>query len=430
MTDSDKIVRNLGKLLAEDSQLEELSERLASQKTAFLNRAVSPPTRQRSFIAVFIAASFCAAAAAAFFIYSNTVSSHDPIEFYTENSTSSLAEGYFVKTGSNQSETISFLGEHRFKFAEQTKARVVKAASRKVIVDVQQGDVLVDIVPGSEVTWILRAGPYEITVKGTSFSVHWNDPDAMLFVSVSNGKVAVRGPGMEDNGVLVSAGNSLKAESNRGRITFEQNDKIENGTLLANSNDILPVTSFDLDSTNNDNQENEISNWTDEEESAVISSKSITSGIDWKTMYSAKDYAGIFSSAEKRGLSSLERKLPKEDLWIVANSARYMRKAEASDRLFEVFRSRFPASAQAKTAAFLLAKSSLDNENFKSAKNWFETYLKESPDGPLSEEAHGRLIYVYSKIGDQAGAERSARVYLEKYKGGYFTKQAKMTVKN
>ena len=59
------------------------------------------------------------------------------------------------------------------------------------------------------------------------------------------------------------------------------------------------------------------------------------------------------------------------------------------------------------------------------AKRWFEIYLVEVPNGPLAEEALGRLINIYTNLHQQSHAERVARTYLETYEGGYFTKQAR-----
>jgi TolA-binding protein len=102
-------------------------------------------------------------------------------------------------------------------------------------------------------------------------------------------------------------------------------------------------------------------------------------------------------------------------------SARYARRGDLAVQSLTAYRKRFPKTARAGTAAFLLGRVELEllGESADAAK-WFETYLAENPDGQLAEEAMGKLMSAQGKAGDPAGAKATARAYLSTYPGGIF----------
>jgi TolA-binding protein len=414
MTGRDKIARDLGELLAEASGPDQLDERLARQKAAVVAAAVKGRGRHRRLIFPIVpsAAIGAVAAAACFAIWVGINSADDRIAFFVNDEPGELAEGHFIQTEGNR-EVIRFDGGHQFQFGKATKARVVKAGAGQVIVDLEQGEVQAEVVPGSRVAWIVRAGEYRVAVKGTVFSVNWDDSAAVLKVSVDRGKVAVHGPGVDEEGVFVSQGSSLRADASKGQITVEQTHKEETVTATDSQaqSEVAPVA-IDASGT------------ATAQDASLSLGKGNVAPPDWKKMYANKDFQGIMDLAEKKGVETIKRRLGKDELWIVANSARYVRNNRLADELFQVFRSRFPGAGQSQTAAFLLAKFALESSRMTDAERWFETYLSESPDGPLAEEALGRLISVYSKLGKSDKATESAEIYIRKYKDGYFTKQA------
>jgi TolA-binding protein len=233
---------------------------------------------------------------------------------------------------------------------------------------------------------------------------------------VDRGRVAVHGPGMDEEGVFVSEGSSLRADALKKQFTVEQHHNKE--TIAATDR---PAAS---QGTDVDSEEKSVLGPATAEEASLSQGRGNLVPPDWKKMYAAKDFQGIMDLAEKKGIDVLKRRLGKDELWIVANSARYIRNNRLADELFQVVRSRFPKSGQARTAAFLIAKFALENGGLTDAKRWFEIYLDENPDGPLAEEALGRLMNVYSALGDSQEAAVLAEAYLKKYEGGYFTKQA------
>ena len=61
----------------------------------------------------------------------------------------------------------------------------------------------------------------------------------------------------------------------------------------------------------------------------------------------------------------------------------------------------------------------------RQAANWFETYLREQPSGPLMGDAFGRLMEARLRSGDGAGARASAEQYLRRFPEGPYASEAR-----
>src|SRR5205085_5860058 len=94
--------------------------------------------------------------------------------------------------------------------------------------------------------------------------------------------------------------------------------------------------------------------------------------------------------------------------------ARLARDGPRAREALLALRSRFPGSREATLAAFRLGRVALDLERDPTAAlRWYETYLHESPDGPLAADAGARLVQVHLAVGNRDAARAAARAYLE-----------------
>ncbi|MBW2509121.1 MAG: tetratricopeptide repeat protein [Deltaproteobacteria bacterium] len=81
-------------------------------------------------------------------------------------------------------------------------------------------------------------------------------------------------------------------------------------------------------------------------------------------------------------------------------------------------RSRFPGTDAAADAAFVLGRMQFHSGAHRSSATWFETYLRERPDGRFAREAAGRLVEAYYRSGDEDHARDAAERYLRQYPDG------------
>jgi TolA-binding protein len=104
---------------------------------------------------------------------------------------------------------------------------------------------------------------------------------------------------------------------------------------------------------------------------------------------------------------------------LLGESARLSGMDDDALEAFSSLRSKYPGQPQASMAGFLLGRVAFDGRhNYVLAAQWFSKYLEESPGGPLSREAAGRLMEALAKSGDLAKARLAARDYLSRYPEG------------
>jgi TolA-binding protein len=88
-------------------------------------------------------------------------------------------------------------------------------------------------------------------------------------------------------------------------------------------------------------------------------------------------------------------------------------------------RARYPGTARASDAAFFLGRlAETPSSSSGAAVTWYETYLRESVQGPYAGEALGREIALLART-DRARAQKVAQLYLERFPHGTQAELAK-----
>src|SRR5262249_24348537 len=103
-------------------------------------------------------------------------------------------DGGYVRAGRDKPATVHFSDQTTVLAAAGTRLRVEETNARGARVLVEQGraDVQVEHRPASE--WMFVAGPFEVRVTGTRFSLNWDAPSEMFELALLEGAVEVRGP--------------------------------------------------------------------------------------------------------------------------------------------------------------------------------------------------------------------------------------------
>jgi TolA-binding protein len=113
------------------------------------------------------------------------------------------------------------------------------------------------------------------------------------------------------------------------------------------------------------------------------------------------------------------------DVIALADAARLARAPDRAKRAYGAVRTRFPGAPEASLAAFSLGRMAFQEGKDDDAARWFETYLRESPQGPLAREALGRLMETKDRHGDANEARALAERYLAQYPDGPHAKLAR-----
>jgi len=110
-----------------------------------------------------------------------------------------------------------------------------------------------------------------------------------------------------------------------------------------------------------------------------------------------------------------------EELWDIAQAARYTNDGVIARRVLLGLRRRFPATHQAENAAFLLGRLAMDDEgDVRVARQWFEHYLETAPGGALAEEALGRLVDVCRRSGNRGRCAQVCRTQFQSGSRSFF----------
>jgi tetratricopeptide (TPR) repeat protein len=131
------------------------------------------------------------------------------------------------------------------------------------------------------------------------------------------------------------------------------------------------------------------------------------------------EYKAAFEAANRLGFDSILVEEDAKSLLLLANTARYAGRAQLAKKAYEALRRRHSGSANARIAAFYLARVAQDATGQpRVAVRWLETYLREAPSGHLAASARARLIDTLLQLGDRAGARRVARDYIRLHPKG------------
>ena len=254
------------------------------------------------------------------------------------------------------------------------------------------------VVHRSRTHWTVAAGPYSIEVTGTAFDVGWSTSGERLELSLHDGSVVVRGPSLRD-GIRVSAGQRLIAHARTGGA--------ELSSLFA------PEASSEAQSPEAPSAEPPR-----EPSEAVDSPVPVRASPTWSEMLASGNFRGVIDSAEARGVGTTLGHGSLADLVALADAARYAHEKGLAKRGLLAERGRFPGSAEARAAAFVLGRMADDEGLSAEALHWYDQYLAESPRGSFAAEALGRKLVALVHSGDTRSARSVAANYLERFPRG------------
>jgi TolA-binding protein len=154
------------------------------------------------------------------------------------------------------------------------------------------------------------------------------------------------------------------------------------------------------------------------------------SNREWPKAVSDGRAVLVLAEAERLGMASVLRQAGSDDLWALANAARYaMRYALAEQALTEQ-RRRFPGSRYAREAAFFLGRlHDGDPGGPNVALSWYDRYLLEAPQGTYVPDALGRKMTLLERWGRRGEAVAQAAEYLRRFPRGTYANAARVLLR-
>jgi hypothetical protein len=281
------------------------------------------------------------------------------------------------------------------------------------------GSAYVDITHRPGAHWSFEAGPFAIAVTGTAFRLAWNAALEELDVDMDRGSVEVSGP-LSDGELALRSGQHLVVRV-RDRETLIRDRDADSRQGSAGQGVPAP-TNPGVGALAAPG----ISTPPRGASTARLPASYVAPNLDWRAMLANGDFDAIVRQAERRGLDQCIATAGTTELAALADAARYSRHDDIARRTLLAQRSRFPGSAAARDAAFLLGRLEETLKNPTSGIDWYDRYAQEGAGGTYASEAMGRRMILIEQVSGAAQARAAAADYLSHFPDGEYSAKARV----
>jgi len=320
-----------------------------------------------------------------------------------------LEAGYLAEVGGKGME-LAFNEGSRFSLAPGTRGRLRTITAEGVHLALDQGAASLRITPSHERRWWVEAGPFVVSVTGTDFTVTWDPTREELAVKLRQGRVAVSGPVVGDELVLRPGQNLMVNLAKRETVISEDGAEQPPAPPLRE-----PAPSASAAAVR---------------ATGAVSSVQGAAGAGagarrWREALASGQWDRILADVERDGVELSLRTLSSDELFALADAARYRRRPELARAALLAQRERFPNSARAADAVFLLGRvEELRGDGKRRALGRYDEYLARAPNGTYAAEALGRKMILVKELEGPESARRVAVEYLMRFPSGSYAEAA------
>jgi len=316
--------------------------------------------------------------------------------------------------------------------ASSAQARIADIDRKGARVVLERGRAELAVVHRPGTRWSVSAGPFEVKVTGTRFSVEWDASQELFHLNMVEGSVEVSSLCHREKrrftaGERVSMGckntpTSVVAPEPSPAPTSSTHEP----PLVPSAPTVGPRSPLGLPSlpaaSNPEPFKSAPSAQPAPAASTVSPAPPASAEVpepSWKELTAARRYREAMDAANARGFDQLCNTLDAGDLSLLGDVARFSGDTGRARQALTALRRRFPGDARSAASAFTLGRIAFDQQHsYGDAAGWFSTYLNEQPSGPFAQEALGRLIEARQRSGDLEGAHHAAQQYLLRFPGG------------
>jgi transmembrane sensor len=337
--------------------------------------------------------------------------------------TSDVPVGRWLQAPPDGEFPLEFSGGDRIVFAAGSRCRVAELNDDSVIVVLENGSANVNVRHRDATDWRVNAGPYEVRVTGTRFTVEWRPNETRFALNMIEGDVLLKGPLVAD-GQRVTANQSFSANisKKRAQLFMSEDGKTELPVDIISERkaEAFEEVKAQPEARNNERATSTSTVTTNDAEPGLKAPPSAeVKTPNWLEKAGDGKYEEAVGIVVDRGM---ERTLSESDstaLLLLGDAARLIGRLEMASASYRKLRERFPGTGRAATAAFSLGRMAFDQQgNCEEAILWLEVYLAEQSGATLSREALGRLMEAQIRCSRTESAKQTARRYLNSYANG------------
>jgi TolA-binding protein len=302
----------------------------------------------------------------------------------------------------------------RFVLSPGTRGRLRVAETDGVRLGIEHGSASLRITHHPEHRWSVEAGPFLVTVKGTDFSVSWDPTSERFELGLRRGRVTVSGPIVGER-LALKAGQKLSVNLPKAETIITE-DRADDSPALSSAVSVPaspPPKNGDAGVTPGRSAE------------AAPASRPAADRA-WRDALKNGDWDAILDDAERKGIDATLEKASSEDLFALADAARYRRRIDLARAALLAQRRRFPSSPRSVDALFLLGRvEELRASGRAPALGYYDEYLSRAPAGTYAAEALGRTMILTKETAGSESARAIAAEYLQRFPQGSYAGAAR-----
>jgi hypothetical protein len=334
------------------------------------------------------------------------VDRHAPLT-YELDTPQPLAANYLIAPNGAKA-SAQFSDGSRIIAAPSARLRIDSTESRGARVLLEQGFARVHVQHRADSRWEFVAGPFDVHVTGTTFTLAWDAPSQAIDLTLIEGAVEVESP-LGASHIVVRGGQRFRASLIAGTMQLESADGSPQVVTASANTDVVPAPSVPQPTA---------------AASKPHPAQRHAASSDWTELVRAGSFEAVIDAANTIGLAPTLARGSAEDVRALADAARYTERHALALRTLMVLRARFPGSHQAAAASFLLGRTYEGSGEQQQALRYYTRYLRESASGEYAAEALAGQIRTTAALSGAGAARPLAAKYLERYPDGVFAKTA------
>jgi hypothetical protein len=328
-----------------------------------------------------------------------------------------VIEGGYLRESGHAGMSVIFNEGSTFALTPGTRGRIRVVDRDGAHVAIERGMASFHVTHGGGRRWLVDVGPFLVTVKGTVFTVAWDPLSERFELGLRRGSVVVSGP-VSTGEMALRAGQRLVVNLARAEtVITEENPEPASGEA-AGATAPPDMTAPDPQPSPPPSPPTGAA-----PSSAPGSSTLAKSAVDhgWRADVARGHWDRILQEVQRVGVEATLSKASSDDLFALADAARYRRRPDLARAALLAERRRFPDSPRALDAIYLLGRVEESRESGTAqAIAWYDQYLTRAPTGPFAGEALGRKMTLTDRIEGPGRARPIAEDYLRRFpKGNY-----------
>jgi len=326
-----------------------------------------------------------------------------------------VVEGGYLREAGHSGMALLFEEGSTFVLTPGTRGRLRAVNKEGARVTIDSGKALFRITPSNDRHWWVESGPFLITVKGTVFVASWEPTTERFELRLQQGSVVVSGP-VSGGDLTLRAGQHLVVNLAKAETLITEETPQDAAIMSASA--VEPSSVPPTQQASSARSEPAVP-----QPRTPVTTPPVNSDSErhWAQKLANGQWDRILEDVDRTGVDATLNAASSEDLFALANAARYSRRTELARDALLAERRRFPNSPRALDALFLLGRvEESRGGRLSRAIPWYDEYLALAPSGSYAAEALGRKMIVTKETGGATQARAIAEEYLRRFpKGSY-----------